>query len=369
MKKNFRLYALIGAVLAAFAAQPTLADPKPARPLGDSKVLASVPAPGYPEGIAVHKGLVYTAGPAAFIPNTGDPKIFAFDINTGALVKTIPVLNQQPPFQPLSCIAFGKHDDLYVVGLQGIIKINLKTGTQSVYAAPFYPVYPSAYNPPAPLLLNDLAFDEEGFLYVTDTFQATIWRVPPGGGAPEVWFQDPRLDGIFGVNGVRVNPKTKRLYVAVTWDGLNQGYIYSLPLTGAGVHPTALDLRLEHTYEPVFPPPNGASLPAQGPDGIAFGKSGKLYVALAGFSQISVLNEDGTEETRYSGPAADPYGLPNPLPWANPANIAFNDKAGTLLVTNHASIVPYDANLFKVFDVYVGDKAGKLFKGGSEDDD
>ena len=99
-------------------------------------------------------------------------------------------------------------------------------------------------------------------------------------------------------------------------------------------------------------------LPA--PDGIAFGKSGKLYVALAGTNQISVLRPDGTEEVRYSGPAANPGGSPNPMPWANPANIAFDKKTGSILVTNHASLVPFDPNLFCVFSVFVDDKASPL---------
>ncbi len=369
MTKHFFHTILIGACLAIFAVQPSIADPKPERALGDSKVIASVPAPGFPEGIAVSKGLMYTSGPAAFVPNTGAPKIFAFDLKSGQLVKTITVLNQAPPFQTLSCLVVDKDDNLYVVGLNNIIKINQKTGSQSVYAAPFYPSFNSAYNDPnnprPPYLLNDLAFDEEGNLYITDSFQATIWRVPPGGGAPEVWFQDARLDGIYGVNGVRVNPKNKRLYVSVTWDGLNNGYIYSLPIHEDGIKPTAFDLRLEHTYQTS---PSGL-FGIQGPDGIAFGKSGKLYVALAGSSQISVLKQNAqglydVEVVNYAGPAAQPGDLYNPLPWANPANIAFNDKAGTLLVTNHASLVnPTDPALFKVFDVYVNDKAGKLFNG------
>ena len=90
-------------------------------------------------------------------------------------------------------------------------------------------------------------------------------------------------------------------------------------------------------------------LPA--PDGIAFGKSGKRYVALAGTSQISVLEQDGSESA-YSGPAGT-------LPWANPANIVF-DGEGSILVTNHASLVPYDPALFAVFDVFVDDKGQPL---------
>jgi hypothetical protein len=44
------------------------------------------------------------------------------------------------------------------------------------------------------------------------------------------------------------------------------------------------------------------------------------------------------------------------MPWANSANIAFNNHTRSLLVTNHASLVPYDPALFVVLDVFVNDK-------------
>jgi sugar lactone lactonase YvrE len=331
------------------------ADADKGRAVGDSRVLAAVPFPGYPEGIAVHDGLVYTSGPAAFgVPGNFVPsKIFAFDEQTGALVKTIVVEGQQGPLNALSCLAFGEGDDLYVLDEgQGVLKINVETGEQSVYSAGFHPVYASAFNPPAPVLINDLAFDKRGNLYVTDSFEATIWRVPAGGGAPQVWFTDSRLDGPFGPNGVRVDAKGERLYVTQTFDAGGAGYVYTLPLVE---HPSAADLSVFHAYAP------GA-----GPDGVAFGRSGKLYVALAGYSQISVLAPDGSEQARYSGPARTTAG--GTLPWANPANIAFNNRTGSLLVTNHASLtgLPDPSPLFAVFDLYVNDKSGKLFKG--EDD-
>jgi sugar lactone lactonase YvrE len=331
------------------------ADANKGRAVGDSEVIAAVPFPGYPEGIAVHDGLIYTSGPAAFgVPGNFVPsKIFAFDEQTGALVKTIVVEGQQGPLNALSCIAFGDDDDLYVLDEgQGVLRINVETGGQSVYSAGFHPVYQSAFNPPAPVLLNDLAFDKRGNLYVTDSFEATIWRVPAGGGAPQVWFTDPRLDGPFGPNGVRVDAKSDRLYFTQTFDANGAGSVYTLPLVE---HPAAADLSVFHAYAP------GA-----GPDGIAFGRSGKLYVALAGYSQISALAPDGSEQARYSGPAQSPAG--GTLPWANPANIAFNNRTGSLLVTNHASLtgLPDPSPLFAVFDLYVADKSGKLFKG---DDD
>jgi sugar lactone lactonase YvrE len=352
-------FALLLICVALFGQQAARAD-NPARPLGDSKVIAHVPFPGYPEGIAVHDGLVYVSGPAAFgVPgNFEASKIFAFDVETGALAKTIAVKNQAGPLNAISCIAFGEDDNLYVLDEgQGVLQIDVETGAQSVYAAPFFPVYQSQFNPPAPVLLNDLAFDKRGNLYVTDSFQATIWRVPPGGGAPQVWFQDARIDGPFGPNGVRIDAKSNKLYFTQTFDGNGAGYVYTLPLVD---HPAASDLELFHTFAP------GA-----GPDGIAFGRTGKLYVALAGYSQISVLAADGTEQARYSGPAQNPASPGNPLPWANPANIAFNNRTGALLVTNHASLtgLPDPSPLFAVFDVYVRDKAGKLFEGGDSDDE
>jgi sugar lactone lactonase YvrE len=359
MKKITLPLTILLACVVLLGQQAVRAGGNSPRPIGDSKVFAAVPFPGYPEGIAVHDGLVYVSGPAAFgVPGNAEPsKIFAFDIHTGALVKTIAIQGQTGFLKAISCIAFGEDDNLYVADEeQGVLKIDVVTGQQSVYAAPFYPVYTSAFNPPAPVLLNDLAFDKHGNLYVTDSFQATIWRVPAGGGAPQVWFQNAAIDGPFGPNGVRVDAKSEKLYFTVTLDATGKGYVYTLPLID---HPTIFDLKLFHAYD----------TPGTGPDGIAFGKSGNLYVALAGYSQISVLTPSGSEQTRFLGPAQNPSNPGSPLPWANPANIAFDNKNGSLLVTNHASLtgLPDPSPLFAIFDVYVDDRAGKLFKGGDDD--
>jgi sugar lactone lactonase YvrE len=324
--------------------------------IGDSSVFAKVPFPGYPEGIVIHGDVIYVSGPAAFgVPGNFVPSnIYGFNKNTGALVKTITIQNQVGPLNALSCIA-ADDTNLYVLdeGL-GVVRINLDSGHQSIYAAPFYPVYHSAYNPPAPLLLNDLAFDKNGYMYVTDSFQATIWRVPPGGGAPQVWFQSATIDGTFGPNGIRINKDSDTVYFTKTFDAQGNGIVYTLPIKD---FPQESDLKVFATY------PSGA-----GPDGIAFGKSGNLYVALAGYSQISMLNPHGAEVARYSGPAQNPADPASPLPWANPANIAFDGK-GSIMVTNHASLtgLPDPSPLFAVFSVYVNDKAGKLFWDSSDD--
>jgi DNA-binding beta-propeller fold protein YncE len=83
------------------------------------------------------------------------------------------------------------------------------------------------------------------------------------------------------------------------------------------------------------------------PDGIAFGKSGKLYVALQSPSEISILNPDGTE-TRLKGPTN------SPIAYDAPADFAF-DRRGSVLVTNHALFSGNPAS-FAVLKVFVKDR-------------
>ena len=140
-------------------------------------------------------------------------EIFVYDVESGALLNSIAIQNQPPTgLHAISCIAFDNDDNLYVLDeQQGVVRINITTGVQTIYSAGFHPVFQSAFMPPAPVLLNDLAFDKHGFLYITDSFQATIWRVPPGGGPPQVWYSSALIDGPFGPNGVRVHPKADLL--------------------------------------------------------------------------------------------------------------------------------------------------------------
>jgi sugar lactone lactonase YvrE len=342
-----RLYFLLVAGLLALGLTPTFAS---AQALGDSKVVATVPGAGFPEGIAARGNRFYVSGPAVIGAPLGSAYVHAYDSRTGTREATFPITITNPAagISAAACAAFGPDGKLYVIEpFVGVIRMDLdRKNSQSVYAA---------FTPSGPSLLNDLAFDDEGNLYVTDSFAATIYRIPAGGGTPAVWFADARLAGDpalpFGVNGIRVDKDSKHIYVSVTVQAGNlDGVIYRLPLVP---NPTAADLQEFHRY------PFASPVPA-GPDGIAFGKSGKLYVALAGTSQISVLRPNGTEQARYSGPAANPAGSPNAMPWANPANIAFDKDSESLLVTNHASFVPFDPALFVVFDVFVDDKEQPL---------
>jgi sugar lactone lactonase YvrE len=340
--------ALRGPVLAFILAACSLLAVAQDRPVGSSEVFAVAPVPGFPEGIAVRGNRVYVAGPATFGLNAV-PTVLAYDLRSKALVAQYPisVANPYAGQRALSCIAFGPDCKLYAIEpFVGVVRMDLNAAnTQEVY---------SAFPPPPPTgaLPNDLAFDGAGNLYVTDSFQGLVYRIPPGGGAPVVWFQDVRLLGNpalpFGVNGIRIDKKTGTMYLTVTVRADFSGAVLRLPLVDA---PSASDLSVFHVF--------GAATGVQAPDGLALAKNGRVYVALAGTHQVAVLDASGTEIARFSGPAQGPAGTT--LPWANPANIAFNDVAGTLLVTNHASlVVPTDPALFGVFDVKVDDKGAPL---------
>ncbi len=333
----------------------------PERVFGDVQILATVPfPPGFPEGIAVNGDKIYVAGPASF-DTAGTPasKVLAYDSKTGTLLQTYEIEGEFTQFPHAnSCIAFDGEGRLYVVNLQlGIVRIDLGSGDQEIYAAPLPDLLPCSQTQPAPCsptavnappLPNDIAFDEAGNLYLTDSFQATIWRIAPGGGLPQIWFQDSRLDTPFGANGLRLSPDNTKVYFAVTAEGVGPfgnflgGKIYTLPLVNS---PGAADLQTFFQY-------NG-----EAPDGIAFGKSGKLYVALAApfNSGISILASNATEVARLTNPFGSPI-----FPYDSPANLAFA-KQGSLVVTNHAFATMIPSN-FTVLDVFVDDKEAPLVR-------
>lgn len=353
LRKSFALFAL-----AAFMLAPALRVEALPRPYGDVRVLATVPTPpGFPEGIAVKGQTVYVAGPARFgTTGTGPSSVFAFDIKTGALTRTYHTQGENLLAEHAnSCIAFDKAGRLYVLNTQlGVYRLDTETGAQEQYAPPF-PDLPacvaSLVGPPCsptpadmPPLPNDIAFDEQGDAYVTDSMQATIWRIPAGGGAPEIWFQDARLAAAYvGVNGIRLSPSRDKVYFTVTADLLGGSYVYTLPFVA---QPAASDLAVFHQF-------------AAGdmPDGIAFGQTGRLYVAMATpmSSGIAVLRQDGAEIARLKNPLLSPI-----FPYDSPANIAF-DGEGSLLVTNHAFATGLPSQ-FTVLDVWVKDAGSPLVK-------
>lgn len=321
------------------------------RPIGDTRVVTRIPAdPGYPEGIAVRGASVYVTGPAALGTSGKRPSyVNRYRIATGELQRSYDIEGEDLMQEHASsALAFDAADRVYALGTQfGVVRIDETTGTQSRYADPLPDMPTCTASPGAapcsptptdrPPLPNDMAFDAAGNLYITDSFQATIFRVPAGGGRPVPWFQSAVLDRDgFGANGIRFDRTGTRLYVSIT--GPSRAGIYSLSVTGDG-GPGAW--QLVHAY--------GSD---DGPDGFAVGSDGGFVVALAFANQISILDADGSERLRFPGALENQR---REIPYANPSGVALAGD-GAAMITNHAIFDPLPATKFAVFDAWVGDR-------------
>ena len=145
----------------------------------------------------------------------------------------------------------------------------------------------------------------------------------------------------FGTNGIRLDPNRGYVYLAVSTSGSNPalGTIYRLPLVN---NPQPGDLEVVHNYAA-----------GEGPDQLAFGNNGQLYVTLAFSNQISILAPGGGEIGRIASQPGDE------VPLDNPAGIAFDSRTKSLLLVNHALLSGNPAH-FAVLSVYVGDPGDPL---------
>jgi DNA-binding beta-propeller fold protein YncE len=307
------------------------------RRAGESRVFATVPEPGHAEGIVIDGDTVFigTTGDAvAFSTGAKTPSvIFAFDRASGQLRYTLHVEGEQldpdAPLNGISGLALDAAGRLYAADIQGrILRFDLgrRERPQEVYAT--IPDLPSCEHPGAGSgcsptlddrtpLPNGIVFDASGDLYVTDSWQATIFRVPAGGGQAQVWFQSERIDGFFGANGIRVGPGGDAMYLAVTRDRTETSWIFRLPFVAA---PNPRDLVPVATW-----PPRARPVAPAGADGIAFSTSGVLYVVLGGDEEVAALDVTTGARQHFASPLLH-----------NPASLAFDNANGRLLVTNHA---------------------------------
>ena len=324
---------------------------------GDAQILAPFPAnPGFPEGVAVRDGKVFAAGAATFgTTGAGPSAVLAYDRATGAQVARHDASGENLLAEHAnSSIAFDGEGRLYVLNTQlGTYRLDAQ-GNQQSYTPAFpdlKPCLPPLVTAPCsptvadlPALPNDIAFAPNGDAYVTDSMQATIWRIPKGGGTPKIWYQDSRFASPYiGTNGLRLSPDGTRVFITVTTDMLGAASVYSLPRVAK---PSAGQLSLFHRFAA-----------GELPDGIAFGATGDLYVAMATATApgVMILRPDGTKRARLTNPQGSLT-----APYDGPANIAF-DGAGAILMTNHAPVTGLVTKQFSIVDGDVEDTGAPLF--------
>jgi sugar lactone lactonase YvrE len=338
------------ATLTAGMSASSSASPRPVaaptpRAIDDTSVFAQIPRPGHPFGVAVDGDHVYvsTSDGDFFSPhaNSNGERVFTYNTQ-GKLVHTTKITTLPGATMGLNGIAIDGDHSLFVADMNGRVLRMRTDGSHAnpkVFAeAPF----PFSYGNWGASMWNDNTFDPAGNLYMTDD-KPRIWRITPDGQAA-VWFQDPRLLGLFGFAGGplggRIDPTGKYFYFAVTVSEPFPGdsVVYRLPLVA---NPAPADLEIVHRFE-IAP---GEQPGQTSPDatGIAFAKSGNLYVSLTGRNEIAVLDPAGNLIRTISSPLFD-------TPWG----LAFSETS--LLVTN-ASIRPEEQpDKWLVLSVNVGEE-------------
>jgi sugar lactone lactonase YvrE len=151
---------------------------------------------------------------------------------------------------------------------------------------------------------NDLAFDDDGSTFVTDSFLGAIWKVTSDGVAT-IWLQDPLLEGNpdgsalgtpFGADGIAFDRSKRNLYVT----NLDFGAI--------------LKIRVRHDGQPGDVEVFAADSRLVGADGIAFDRAGTLYVAVNAQDSIATVDRRGrvrviAEGGVLDGPSSFAFGV------------------------------------------------------------
>ena len=197
---------------------------------------------------------------------------------------------------------------------------------------------------PAGTVPNYATWGIGGALYVTDYAHGVIWKVARGSRTPNRWFTSPALSGVeFGTTGIRFRPRTNDLLITqqTSTDGASlptNGHLYRLPVTSTGA-PGALQTLW-------------TSRPGDLPDGFGIGRSGHVYVALAGLAnQLVELTATGTEVTRFPQvPLAGDNG--SSVPFDTPCSATF---LGTRVLVANQSAIQGDASHQAILDVEVGE--------------
>jgi len=304
------------------------------RPRWDARPLATVPPPGYPaRAYVAPNGRIYEGTYDNPSGDTVPSRVFEY-LADGTLLRSWTIqgqdLSQAHGVQVATSDAKGRLVLLDKAPAR-VILLDPRTGAQTTYAT--FADLPALHDQTP--MADYGAWGPDGSLYVTDYQQAVIWRVPPGGGAAQVWLADKRLDGdMFGTAGIALAADHRTLVISqASSAGLGggnpaTGRIYTVPI-GSDGRPGALTQLWE-------------SGPAEAPDGLALANSGRIYVALVSplANQIVCVGADGKEIDR------------SPATFDAPSSVGF--LANSLIVADQ-SYVNGDPSHMQILDVAVGE--------------
>jgi sugar lactone lactonase YvrE len=329
----------IALVAAAFPAAAAHAE----RPRWDARTLAVVPPPGFPaRAYVAPNGRIYEGTYDNPSGDTVPSRVFEY-LPDGTLLRSWTIagqdLSQAHGVQVATSDAQGRLLLLDKAPAR-VILLDPRTGAQTTYAT-FADLPTCGTAPCSPALRDETpmadygAWGPDGSLYVTDYQQAVVWRVPPGGGAAQVWLADKRLDGdMFGTAGIALAADHRTLVIS---QGSSAGLGAGNPTTGR-IYTVAIGAdgrpgELRQLWE---------SGPAEAPDGLAIAASGRIYVALVSplANQLVAIGPDGKEIDR------------SPATFDAPSSVAFLNNS---LIVADQSYVNGDPSHMQILDVAVGE--------------
>jgi sugar lactone lactonase YvrE len=322
----------LGAALGlALLALPAPAEAEPAK--WTTEVFAQMPAPGYPAHVYKHRnGKVY-AGSYVAGSSTKRSKVFEWS-GSGKRLRSWTVPNQIIGDHGVQAANQTRDGKLLLLETSraAVLTLDLETGRFRTVAR-----LPKGSVP------NYAAWGPGPALYVTDYAKGTIWKVLPQSGRVVKWFGSDQLEGIggFGTTGIAFRPGRRDLLVTQqTAPGLLpvNGHLYSLPIKADG---RPGKLRTLWTSRPV-----------ELPDGFGIGRSGHIYIALAGLSaQLVELSASGAELDRFpDAPLTGDNG--SPIPFDTPCNATFH---GTKVLVANQSAIFGDTEHQAILAVEVGE--------------
>jgi sugar lactone lactonase YvrE len=244
---------------------------------------------------------------------TGNATLFIISPD-GQILRQVLIANSSPhmlglAFNPVT-------GDLLVLdfGAGNVLKVDPRTGNSSVF---FGPVANSG--------LNALTFDQEGNVYVSDSFNGKIWKSGPTGGAFTAWSSDPLLGpgtGLtppFGANGVEFSNDGSVMYVANT--AFHQ--IIKIPVSNGNAGPASIFV-------------TGINAP----DGIMIDANDNIWICSNQEDKITVIEpKNGKVIAKLGDFDGISNGIVNGLLF--PASLAFSLDRRTLYVSNLTLFLPY----------------------------